>query len=74
MRPGAILTLIGVALGLAAAQGVTHLMSSLLFGVSPADPITFVAVPISLAMVALLACWIPARRAVHIPPEAALRS
>jgi predicted permease len=74
LRPGAILTLTGVALGLAAAQGATRLMASLLFGVSPADPITFVTVPISLAIVALLACWIPARRAVRLPPVDALRS
>jgi putative ABC transport system permease protein len=74
LRPGAMLTLTGVALGLAAAQGATHLMASLLFGVSPGDPITFVGVPIALALVALLACWIPARRAVRIPPVAALRS
>jgi putative ABC transport system permease protein len=74
LRPGVILTLTGVALGLAAAQGATRLMASLLFGVSPVDPLTFVAVPISLAIVALLACWIPARRAVRIPPVDALRS
>ena len=74
LRPGAILTLTGVVLGLAAAQGTTHLMTSLLFGVSPADPITFAGVPMALALVALFACWIPARRAVRIPPVAALRS
>jgi putative ABC transport system permease protein len=74
LRPGVILTLTGVALGLAAAQGATRLMASLLFGVSPADPITFVGVPVTLALVSLLACWIPARRAVRIPPVAALRS
>jgi putative ABC transport system permease protein len=74
LRPGAILTLTGVAVGLAAAQGTTRLMASLLFGVSPADPITFVGAPVALALVALLACWIPARRAVRIPPVAALRS
>jgi putative ABC transport system permease protein len=74
LRPGAVLTLTGVALGLAAAQGATHLMASLLFGVSPADPITFVGVPVALALVALLACWIPARRAVRMSPVSALRS
>ena len=74
LRPGAVLTLTGVTLGLAAAQGATHLMASLLFAVSPADPITFIGVPVALALVALLACWIPARRAVRIPPVAALRS
>jgi putative ABC transport system permease protein len=74
LRPGAILTLIGVGLGLAAAQGATHWMTSLLFGVSPADPITVIGVPLALTLVALLACWIPARRAVRVPPVAALRS
>jgi predicted permease len=74
LRPGAILTLTGVALGLMAAQGATHLMASLLFGVSPGDPITFIGVPVALALVAMLACWIPARRAVRVPPVAALRS
>jgi len=74
VRPGAILTLTGVALGLAAAQGVTHLMSSLLFGVSPGDPITLIGVPVALVLVALLACWIPARRAVRIAPASTLRS
>jgi putative ABC transport system permease protein len=74
LRPGVVLTLAGVALGLAAALGTTRLMASLLFGVSPADPITFLAVSVSLALVALLACWIPARRAVRIQPVVALRS
>jgi putative ABC transport system permease protein len=74
MRPGAVLTLTGVVVGLIAAQGATHLMASLLFGVSPADPLTFVGVPVTLALVALLACWVPARRAVRIPAVAALRS
>jgi predicted permease len=74
LRPGVVLTLAGVALGLAAALGATRIMASLLFGVSPADPITFLAVSVSLALVALLACWIPARRAVRIQPVVALRS
>ncbi len=74
LRPGARLTLAGVFVGLMAAQGAAHLMTSLLFGVSPADPITFIGVPVALALVALLACWVPARRAVRVPPVAALRS
>jgi predicted permease len=74
LRPGVMLTLIGVAAGLMAAQGAAHLMASLLFGVSPGDPITFIGAPVALALVALLACWIPARRAVRIPPVVALRS
>ena len=73
MRPGAMLTLAGVLVGLMAAQGATHLMTSLLFGVSPGDPVTLIGVPAALALVALLACWIPARRAVRIPAVAALR-
>ena len=60
LRPGAILALLGVALGLIVALGASRLMSSLLFGVSPADPITFLRVPVTLAVVALLVCWIPA--------------
>jgi predicted permease len=73
LRPGAILTLSGVVAGLTVAQGATHLMTSLLFGVSPGDPVTLIGVPAALALVALLACWIPARRAVRIPAVAALR-
>jgi predicted permease len=74
LRPGVVLTFTGVVLGLVVAQGAAHLMASLLFGVSPGDPITLIGVPVTLALVALLACWIPARRAVRIPPVAALRS
>jgi putative ABC transport system permease protein len=74
LRPGAVLTLTGVVLGLMAAQGASRFMTSLLFGVSPVDPLTFIGVPLALAFVALLACWIPARRAVRIPPVSALRS
>jgi ABC-type antimicrobial peptide transport system permease subunit len=73
LRPGAVLTLTGVLAGLMAAQGATHLMTSLLFGVSPGDPVTLIGVPTALAFVALLACWIPARRAVRVPAVAALR-
>jgi putative ABC transport system permease protein len=52
LRPGAKLTLAGVVVGLMAAQGVTHLMSGLLFGVSPGDPITLIGVHVALALVA----------------------
>jgi len=74
LRPGAILTLAGVLAGVLAAQGATRLMSSLLFGVSPADPVTFIVVPLALAVAALIACWIPARRAIRVRPVAALRA
>jgi putative ABC transport system permease protein len=73
LKKGMGLTLLGIAIGMAAAFALTRLMSSLLFGVKAFDPLTFVAVPLLLAMVALLACWIPARRATKVDPMIALR-
>ena len=70
---GARLTLIGVVLGLAAALGLTQLMRSLLFGVSAMDPATFVSVALVLAVVAIAACYIPARRAMSTDPSVTLR-
>ncbi|HLZ43686.1 MAG TPA: ABC transporter permease [Candidatus Sulfotelmatobacter sp.] len=70
---GARMALIGVALGTAAALGLTRLMANQLFGVSPHDPLTFAGVALLLAMVALGACYLPARRAMRIDPMAALR-
>jgi putative ABC transport system permease protein len=70
---GARLALLGVFLGFIAAFAVTRLMTSLLFGVQPTDTITFVVVPALLMAIALLACYIPARRATRVDPIIALR-
>jgi putative ABC transport system permease protein len=70
---GMRLTLIGAAAGLALSIGLTRLMSTLLFGVSATDPLTFAAVSLLLAGVALAACFIPARRAAKLDPMIALR-
>ncbi len=70
---GIRLTLVGVAVGVVGALALARLMKSLLFGVGAADPITFVAVALLLMLVALLACWLPARRATKVDPMIALR-
>ena len=70
---GVRLTLIGAAVGLLVSLLVTRALASLLFGVSATDPLTFIAVPIVLALVAMLACYLPARRAMRVDPIIALR-
>jgi putative ABC transport system permease protein len=73
MKDGAKLVLLGIALGLAGALALTRVMVSLLFEVNPTDPATLIGVALLLAGVALLACYIPARRALSIHPMTALR-
>jgi ABC-type antimicrobial peptide transport system permease subunit len=73
LRHGAMVGVGGVILGLAAAVGLTRAMSALLFGVSPADPVTYAAGAAGVTVVSLLACYIPARRAAAVDPLEALR-
>jgi predicted permease len=70
---GAKMTLIGVAIGIGAALGLTRLMANQLFGVSAHDPLTFAGVAMLLILVAVAACYIPARRAMNVDPVVALR-
>ncbi len=70
---GLRMTAVGLAIGLALAMGVTRVMSGLLFGISPTDPATFAAILLLLGLIALLACYLPARRATRVDPMVALR-
>ena len=74
LRQGLSLTLLGAALGLAAAFALARFMESLLFGVGGYDPVTFVAVALLLTGIAFVANYVPARRAARIDPMASLRA
>jgi putative ABC transport system permease protein len=73
LRQGLALALAGAAVGLVGAWIVSHLMAGLLYGVSPSDPLTFISLTVVLIIVALAACYIPARRAMRVDPIIALR-
>jgi ABC-type antimicrobial peptide transport system permease subunit len=72
-RQGLMLAGLGVTVGLALAAAVTRLLANFLYGVSPFDAVTFVATPLLLGLITLLACWLPARRAAKVAPMVALR-
>ena len=70
---GMAMAAMGIGIGLGGAYGLSRLLTSLLFGVKPNDPLTFAAVALTLAAISLVACWIPARRATRVDPLLALR-
>jgi ABC-type antimicrobial peptide transport system permease subunit len=70
---GIKLVSLGIVIGLAGAWTLTRVLTTLLYGVKPTDPLTFVAVPVLLIAVAILACWLPARQAASVDPLTALR-
>jgi predicted permease len=73
VRQGMVLAVIAVVCGMPAAIALARLFSSVLYGVSASDPLTFLSVPIFLAVIALFACWLPARRASRVDPQIVLR-
>jgi ABC-type antimicrobial peptide transport system permease subunit len=74
LADGARMAFCGIGIGVLAALGLTRLMSGMLFGVKPTDMLTFVLVSLTLCVIATLACYVPARRAMKIDPMTALRN
>jgi hypothetical protein len=74
LRQTILATAAGIAVGFLAAAALTRYLEAMLFGITPLDPVTFVGAPVVLALVALVACFLPARRATSIDPMMALRS
>jgi putative ABC transport system permease protein len=70
---GFVPVLMGLVAGLAVAAGLARLIANMLFGISPTDPMTFTAVPVALLAIAMIACYVPARRATRLDPVVALR-
>jgi ABC-type antimicrobial peptide transport system permease subunit len=73
MREGARFSLLGIALGLTGAFLLTRFLSSELYGISPIDPVTYLGVAVAMAAITMLACYLPARRAMRVDPLIALR-
>jgi putative ABC transport system permease protein len=73
LKDGARMTLAGILIGLVGALALTRLMGTMLYGVRPTDPLTFVSVAAVLGAIAMLACYLPARRAMKVDPMEALR-
>ena len=73
LKDGARMTLLGIGLGLVGALGLTRLMQSMLYGVRPTDPLTFISVAALLGLIAMVACYVPAHRAMDVDPIEALR-
>jgi ABC-type antimicrobial peptide transport system permease subunit len=73
LKDGARMTLVGIVLGLVGSLGLTRLIRSMLYGVKPNDPLTFISVAALLCAIAMLACYIPARKAMQVDPIEALR-
>ena len=71
---GGVVAFVGIVIGLAAAFAGSRLIASVLYGVSPRDPVVFTSMAIALQVVALIACWLPARRAAALSPTIALRA
>jgi ABC-type antimicrobial peptide transport system permease subunit len=73
LRQGMTLAIVGIGLGVAGALGLTRVVRSLLFGITPTDPLTFGLITLLVGAVAFVACWFPARRAARLDPMIALR-
>ena len=73
LRSGMTLTAIGLVLGMGGAFGLTRFLAAMLFGIGSNDPVTLAVVAVTLALIALLACYLPARRAMKVDPIVALR-